>query len=113
MAKTDPSHDDVALTPADELSMAADTLVGMPAIAAHVGVNVRVGYYLAETGAIPAFKRGDRLWCMRRSTYSNFIATREAEALARPKPAWLSRPKPEEAPAEAPPRQRVRRERLS
>jgi len=52
---------------AEAHDLANDLLRGMTRIAKFIGEPPRRGFYLAETGQIPAFKQG-RLWMARKST---------------------------------------------
>ncbi len=71
-ADNSPSTDDIS----------ADTLRGAAAIAAYTGHTERQINHLLEHNKLPAVKIGGR-WIMRKSTYRNFLARLEADALAR------------------------------
>jgi hypothetical protein len=61
-----------------------DILDGVPAIAAFTGLPERRVYYLAEKGALPLFKLGERKWCGRKSIlrrHFDQLEARHAEAV--------------------------------
>jgi hypothetical protein len=66
----------------EEVPVAADTLRGIPAIAAFLGLPERVVYYRAAQGLLPIIKIGDT-WELRKSRYRKFIERLETEAEAR------------------------------
>lgn len=58
-----------------------DLLTGMKAIAGALGMTKRQAYHLHETGEIPTFRMGGKIYA-RRSTLAKHFA--EQEAAARP-----------------------------
>jgi hypothetical protein len=66
----------------EEAPVAEDTLRGVPAIAAFLGLPERVVYYRAERGLLPIIKVGDTLE-LRKSRYRKLIERLETEAEAR------------------------------
>jgi hypothetical protein len=69
--------------------LAADTLAGTMAIAAHIGKGQKQAAYMLERGHLPAFKIGN-IWHMRRSTYAAFIDKLETSAIARATEATMT-----------------------
>ena len=69
----------------DNLSPAADLLIGAAAVAHFLGFKRRTIYHLAATGGIPTFRAGD-IVCGRRSTLIAWMAGQEA-AQCRPRRA--------------------------
>jgi hypothetical protein len=61
--------------------LADDLLRGILKISRFLGEPERRGYYLAETGQIPAFKVG-KIWMARKSGLRRFYAELEAKAEA-------------------------------
>ena len=64
--------------PSDKI--ADDTLESATQIASFLRKSVRQVNHLLETKQLPAFKLGGR-WCMRKSTYRQFIEQLETAAL--------------------------------
>ncbi|KQT50157.1 hypothetical protein ASG52_08355 [Methylobacterium sp. Leaf456] len=60
-----------------------DLLVGMAAIARHLGITERQGWHLKDACDLPTFKQG-RTVCARKSTLAQHFAAREAAARNRP-----------------------------
>jgi hypothetical protein len=67
---------------AEVLDLADDLLRGIARIAEFIGEPTRRGFYLAETGQIPAFKQG-RLWMARKSRLRQHYEELEAAAAAK------------------------------
>lgn len=57
----------------------ADLLTGIQAIADAIGMTKRQAYHLHETGEIPTFKMGGKVFA-RRSTLAKHFAAQEAAA---------------------------------
>ena len=65
----------------DPPAPATDLLMGMEAIAAAIGMTKRQAYHLHETGELPTFKMGGKVYA-RRSTLAKHFAAQEAAARA-------------------------------
>jgi hypothetical protein len=59
--------------------LANDLLDGIPAIAAFLGLSVRMTYDLAEQRRLPLFKLGGKKWQGRKSTLLRRIENLEAK----------------------------------